>query len=83
MKLESLTKEELLEVVKAAIAEDREAHPLSDEEINWVRLAIKAQVERAELRKAIIEKTLATLVWAALAGMGYYFVEWFSTHWVK
>lgn len=83
MSIHNLTKEELLELVKFAITEAVEVHPLSPEEVHWVRLAIKAEVERAELRKAIIEKTLTGLVWAMLCGVGVYFIDWFSAHWIS
>jgi desulfoferrodoxin (superoxide reductase-like protein) len=72
------TREEIIEAVRVGIA----AHPLSPDEVMWVRLAIQASVERAELRKAVIEKTLAGLVWAALCGLGLFLVGYVSAHWV-
>lgn len=47
-------------------------HTLTEEEAQWVRLAIKAEAERAALRKAIIEKTLTGLVWSAICVIGVY-----------
>ena len=70
MSVENLTKEELLEVVKAAVASAVESHPLSPEEVQWVRLAIQSEAERAAFRKAVIQKTLVSLVWAAVVGVG-------------
>jgi hypothetical protein len=70
MSIENLTKEELLEVVKAAVASAVESHPLSPEEIQWVRLAIQSEAERAAFRKAVIQKTLVSLVWAGVVGLG-------------
>ena len=72
------TREEIIEAVRAGI----EAHPLSPDEVMWVRLAIQASVERATLRRAVIEKTLAGLVWAALCGLGLFLVGYVSAHWV-
>ena len=72
------TREEIIEAVRAGI----EAHPLSPDEVIWVRLAIQASVERAALRRAVIEKTLAGLVWAALCGAGLFAINYFSAHWV-
>jgi len=69
MQLDDQTKSELMELLKTAVAEAVEHHPLSDEEIQWVRMAIKAEAERAALRKAIIEKTLTGLVWMAVVGV--------------
>ena len=70
MQLDDQIKAELMALLKEAVLEAVEHHPLTDEEIQWVRMAIKAEAERAELRKAIIEKSLASLVWMALCGVG-------------
>lgn len=59
----------LREVIKETAANE---HALSEEEAQWVRMAIKAEAERAELRKAIIEKTLTGLVWSAICVLGVY-----------
>ena len=83
MSLQDLSKEELLSLFKEAFSEAVEVHPLTPDEVQWVRLAIKAEVERAELRKAIIEKTLTGLVWTAVCALGVYFVDWFQAHWVS
>jgi len=82
MSLDNLTKDELLALVKEAIVEAVEVHPLTPEEVQWVRLAIKAEAERAALRKAIIEKTLAGLAWTALCAIGIWFLDWFNAHWI-
>mgnify|MGYP003341180489 CR=1 FL=1 len=83
MGVEQIQKEELLELIQSAVKSAVEAHPLSQEEIQWVRMAIKAEADRAALRKAIIEKTLAGLVWTGLCAVGLYFVDWFSAHWIS
>ena len=56
---------------------------LDREEQQWVRNAIKAQNDMEKLRKAIIEKTLAGLIWAAILGVGYLFVDFFRNHGLK
>ena len=56
---------------------------LDREEQQWVRNAIKAQNDMERLRKAIIEKTLAGLIWAAILGVGYLFVDFFRNHGLK
>lgn len=81
MPLDEETRHELVALLKTAISEAVETHPLSQEEIDWVRMAIKAEAERAALRKAIIEKSLAGLVWMALATGGGYMVDFFIRHW--
>lgn len=80
---DSINKDELLAMLKEVVAEAVEAHPLSPDEVQWVRLAIKAEVDRAALRKAIIEKTLTGLVWTLLCAVGVYFIDWFSAHWIS
>lgn len=81
MSLDGMTKEDLVLLLKEVVKEAVESHPLSDDEIKWVRMAIQAEADRAALRKAIIEKSLAGLVWMALATGGGYLVEFFMRHW--
>lgn len=56
---------------------------LSDEEQRWVRLAIQAEVQRIEFRKNVIEKTLLSLIWAGVVGLGYIFLGWATNHGYK
>ena len=81
MTLDESTKRELVLLLKDAISEYAEAHPLSNDEVQWVRMAIQAEAERASLRKAIIEKSLAGLVWVGLIGAGGWFADFFVGHW--
>ena len=78
---ENITREELTLIIKEAIAQVTEVHPLTPEETQWVRLAIQAEAERAELRKAIIHKSLAGLVWLGLVALGGYAFDFFTAHW--
>lgn len=81
MILDDQTKRELVLLLKEALVEAVEAHPLSDDEIQWVRMAIKAEADRASLRKAIIEKSLAGLVWAGLLAGGGWVIDFVASHW--
>ena len=81
MILDDQTKLELMQLVKTAVNEAVESRPLSAEEVQWVRMAIQADAERAQLRKAIIQKSLAGLAWMALAGTGAWAVDFFARHW--
>ena len=81
MFLDDQTKLELIQLVKNAVSEAVDQHPLSPEEVHWVRMAIQAEAERAELRKAIIQKSLAGLAWMILAGVGTWAVSFFTEHW--
>ena len=56
---------------------------LSEEEQRWVRLAIQAEVQRIEFRKTVIEKTLLSLIWAGVVGLGYIILGWATNHGYK
>jgi len=58
-------------------------HNLSEEELQWVRLAISAQARKIRFRDAVIEKSLAGLVWAAIVGVGYILVDFLKSHGFK
>lgn len=81
MTLDESTRLELVQLVKSAVSEAVEAHPLSPDEVHWVRMAIQAEAERAELRKAIINKTLAGLVWIGIVAAGGWLLDYVSSHW--
>jgi len=81
MILDDQIKQELANLVKQAVNEAVESRPLSAEEVQWVRMAIQADAERAELRKAIINKTLAGLVWIAIVAAGGWVADYVVSHW--
>jgi len=81
MALNQFDREELVILLKEAISEAVESHPLSDDEVKWVRLAIEAEAKRAAFRKAVIEKTFIGLLSSAAIGLIMYGVEMFRTHW--
>lgn len=81
MALNQLDKEELINLLKEVIAEAVEQHPLSDDEVKWVRLAIEAEAKRAAFRKAVIEKTFLGLLSSAAIGLVMYALDLFRTHW--
>lgn len=63
------------QTVRSTVAELHQACLTPDEQ-QFVRMAIAREARRAKLHQAIIEKSLAGLVWSALAGVGYLVVEW-------
>lgn len=67
--------EERIEELEGSVERRREP-VLSDEERAWVKLAIKREAQSFELRRAIIEKTLAGLVWAGIVALGYIMLEY-------
>ena len=81
MTLDDQTRLELVQLVKSAVSEAVEQHPLSPDEVHWVRMAIQAEAQRASLRKAIIEKSLAGLMWIAIVAVGGWFADFFMSHW--
>ena len=81
MALNQLDKEELVILLKEVISEAVESHPLSDDEVKWVRLAIEAEAKRAAFRKAVIEKTFIGLMSSALIAIAMYGFEFFKAHW--
>ena len=56
------------------------APPLSEDEQRWVRLAIQREAQSIKLRQAVIEKTLAGLVWVAIVGLGVILFEYLKSH---
>ncbi len=80
MSLDEETRREITEAVKFAITANLEQCSLSNEERSWVRLAIKAEVERSEFRKAVIEKTLSALLYSAIVAIAAYVWHNFQQH---
>ena len=79
-----MTAEQRAELVADIISAIHAATPpITEDETRWVRQAIQLQCALAKFRKAVIEKTLAGLIWAALVGLGYIFVEWASMYGFK
>jgi hypothetical protein len=81
MTLDDATRKELVALVKNAVNEAVEAHPLSPDEVHWVRMAIEAEATKAAFRKAVIEKTFVGLISAATLGAGAWLVDFFLKHW--
>ena len=64
----------------AEIIRPHQPPQLTEEEQSWVRLAIQKEAQSIALRKAVIEKTLAGLIWAALVGLGYIVQDFLRSH---
>ena len=56
---------------------------LTDDERQWVRLAIEAEARKIRFRDAVIEKSLTGLVWSAILGFGYILLDFFKNHGIK
>lgn len=53
---------------------------LTDEERQWVKMAIQKEAQSIALRQAVIEKSLGGLVWSAIVGCGYILLEYVRNH---
>lgn len=78
-----MTPEERAQFIADVAAAIKAAPVLTEEEQQWVRLAIQKEAQSIKLRQAVIEKTLAGLVWSAVVGLGYVFLEFFKNHGFK
>ena len=81
MSITQMAKEERVVLLKEIITEAVEKHPLTDEEVQWVRMAIQAEAKRAAFRQAVIDKTFIGLMSSAAIGLLMYGVEFFKSHW--
>ena len=81
MALNGLDKDELKALLKEVITETVEQHPLSDDEIKWVRLAIQAEAKKAAFRQAVIDKTFIGLLSSGAIGLVYFFIDAVKNHW--
>ena len=81
MSLDAITKDDLIILLKEVIAEVVESHPLSDDEVKWVRLAIQAEAKKAAFRQAVIDKTFIGLLSSGALGICYFIVDSIKTHW--
>ena len=70
-------------IADLVVAVHRGAPCLTDDEQRWVRQAIQIQVERAQLRRAVIEKSITSLIWLAICGLGWMFLGWATNHGYK
>lgn len=53
---------------------------LTDNEAQWVRLAIQKEVQTIAFRKAVIEKTLSALVWSVIVGVALLLLDGLKAH---
>ena len=67
----------------AACLRPEPASTLTEEEQRWVRMAIQREAQSIELRRAIIEKSLGSLVWSAIAGLGYLLLDYLKNRGVQ
>lgn len=73
---------QLIAEIAAAIGSAR-SNELTEEERQWVRLAIAAEARKIKFRDAVIEKTITGLIWSGVLGIGYVFLDFFRNHGLK
>ncbi len=73
---------QLIAEIAVAIGNSR-TNELTEEERQWVRLAIVAEARKIKFRDAVIEKTLAGLAWACVVGLGYILLDFARNHGLK
>ena len=81
----SVTKQDIIDILQETL--EVQPKQLTDEEIQYVKLAIKAEAKKIAFRTAVIEKTTVALVWAAIV-LGstfawHVFREWLVNHGYK
>jgi hypothetical protein len=72
-----------LAVEIALIIQSSPKKELTEQELQWVRLAIEAESRKIRFRDAVIEKSLAGLAWSAIVGFGYIFLDFLKNHGLK
>lgn len=60
----------LPEMIRTTVSEAVRVSTLDEQERAWVRMAIEREARREGVQRAIIEKSLAGLVWAGIAAIG-------------
>ena len=73
---------QLIAEIAAAIGSAR-SNELTEEERQWVRLAIAAEARKIKFRDAVNEKTITGLIWSGVLGIGYVFLDFFRNHGLK
>lgn len=73
-------RQDLIDAIASAVAATRPKPVITEDELRWVRMAIQSEAQSIELRRAIIEKTLSSLVWVALVGLGLMLFGYMKTH---
>jgi hypothetical protein len=79
--------EHIITMINTHVDSALESRLLTEEERQWVKLAVKHQSQQIALRQAIIDKTLTALIWATIVGIGTFVwqvgIEWATKHGFK
>lgn len=75
-----IERSEFISDLATALAAQVKPPTLSDDEVHALKLLIKRQEQSVALRQSIIDKSLTSLVWAAIIGVGLMFKSWATQH---
>lgn len=78
-----MSPEERNEFITELVLQFKNVNSLTDDEQRWVRMAIEKEAQSIALRQAIIEKTLTSLIWMLVVGIGYVFLDFAKQHGFK
>jgi len=78
-----MSPEERNEFITELVLQFKNVNSLTDDEQRWVRMAIEKEAQSIALRQAIIEKTLTSLIWMLIVGIGYVFLDFAKQHGFK
>lgn len=74
---------EFIADIAAAVQLKAPVASFNEDEVTALKLLIKKQEQSIALRKAIIEKSLSSLIWSGFIALGYIFIEWATAHGYK
>ena len=75
------TRNEMMrESIREAVADAMPKALMTDEEHQWVKMAIRREAQMAAFRNAVIEKSLIGLAWAGIALLGVMIREYAIAH---
>ena len=75
------TRNEMMrEAIQSAVREAMPTALLTDDEHQWVKLAIQREAQAISFRRAVISHTTTGLIWAAIVGIGIIIREYAIAH---
>ncbi len=73
----------LIKEISSVLAASSQHNTLSDEEHQWVKLAIKREAQSIMFRQKVIDSTATGLLWLLIVGLGVLIKEWLNAHGLK
>jgi hypothetical protein len=76
-------RDQFIKDIAAVLTATKQDAVLSDDEHQWVKLAIQREAQSIKLRQSVIDKTLTALLWSCVIGLGIVFREYLNNHGFK